>query len=87
MLACSQGTKCCGRARCLTCSSGRHVHCSRLSACRGLGESCSAGLHKVALVEASDSSAAPQSVACFFSTLEGCDKPLQGTLNHHVEDA
>lgn len=42
---------------------------------------------KVMLVEVSDSGAAPQYGACFFSTLEGFDKLLQGTLNHHVEDA
>lgn len=41
----------------------------------------------VALVEAPDSSSPPQHGACFFSTLQGCDKPLQGALNHCMEDA
>lgn len=36
----------------------------------------------VALVDAADSSSPPQHGACFFSTLEGCDKPSQGALNH-----
>lgn len=76
--ACSQGTKSCGRACCLTCSSEGHIHYSSF---------CSVGLCKVVLVETSDSSIAPQYGGCFFSTLEGFDKALQEVLNHCVKDA
>lgn len=37
--------------------------------------------------EAPDSSSAPWYGVYFYSTLQGCDKPLQGALNHPIEDA
>lgn len=63
---------------CLAWSSGGHAHCCRLSALSCADQQCWKYLIAVLLLGRVHA-ASPH--------LEGCDKPSQGTLNHHVEKA
>lgn len=89
---CTSGTESCGRPHCWKYYSGGHIYVVPGSLpAKGWAKAAALGCARQDRAGGSMGSicsrSAPWYGACFFSTLKGCDKPLQGTLNHPMEDA